>query len=593
MGFNAAAAKQAGYSDQEIQGFLQQGAPQSNPQLSLPAQGQGFDIRDTLGLIGGIGGFALGGPVGGLAGGAGGAALTDLLKGKSVDAGNAATQGVLSALPVGKILGLGGKALAATAGDSVIGQLLKGGAKAGGEAVAQGAKVATKDVAQGGAQKGINGLMDFINGGGSKEFIARNAKLADPASINKFALDNNIFSAPTAMGQAQRASVALKDTGTALEKIFKNSSVTFNMDRVATQVGDKLNANLPDSLRPIVNDIVGHIKSQGRINMPANTSELNATGLWNIAKSIDAFGAKGIGARDVGPAYKMLTDEAQREVRQILYGAVPESSGALKAYSAGKELFNTLNDSKGLEVGGLEKILGVPLSAGKAAVNKVAQAAYNKAGAAAPAAEKTAGSALTSGLKGIPAQAVGQAGLRGLVGGQPASADQTLPQLQTAPTDATPSEDQSGGITAEQASLAQLMLEPKEAAKVKAAYDIQELSKKAKTLTPMQQTLKPAKEALSNVTQLLSLGLTGPQNAATQFLIQHLGGAGADQRLVSLNQQFELTKQLVVRALQGSRMSDRDIQTAANYIPSITDTPETAQTKLQNLNQVLASLESQ
>ena len=63
-----------------------------------------------------------------------------------------------------------------------------------------------------------------------------------------------------------------------------------------------------------------------------------------------------------------------------------------------------------------------------------------------------------------------------------------------------------------------------------------------------------------------------------------------EQNLTSLDQNFELLRQNVVRALQGARMSDIDIKIAEGYIPTIQDSPETVKTKLANLESFINSL---
>jgi hypothetical protein len=80
---------------------------------------------------------------------------------------------------------------------------------------------------------------------------------------------------------------------------------------------------------------------------------------------------------------------------------------------------------------------------------------------------------------------------------------------------------------------------------------------------------------------------TGPLARPEILSIKYLGGLGARQTLVRQNQSFNLLKQNVVRALQGARMSDQDIELAGQYIPSVADTPDTIKTKLAGLREFL------
>ena len=101
--------------------------------------------------------------------------------------------------------------------------------------------------------------------------------------------------------------------------------------------------------------------------------------------------------------------------------------------------------------------------------------------------------------------------------------------------------------------------------------------------------LQPAKLAIQK-----AMGekyeFTGPLAWPEIQSIKYLGGLGARQSLVKQNQNFNLLKQNVVRALQGARMSDQDIKLAAEYIPSIGDTPETIKTKLGGLSEFINAL---
>lgn len=101
--------------------------------------------------------------------------------------------------------------------------------------------------------------------------------------------------------------------------------------------------------------------------------------------------------------------------------------------------------------------------------------------------------------------------------------------------------------------------------------------------------LSPAQTAIDQV-RSLNIDQTGPQNKVSKYIIDNWGGIGIPQNIVSLNQNFELLKQNVVRALQGARMSDQDIEIAKGYIPTIIDTPDTVRTKLDNLQKFLDSL---
>ena len=110
MAFNREAAKQAGYTDQEIDSYL--AGKQKSP---------GFQLSDLLpiggSLLGGFGGSLIAPGAGTLAGfaagGAGGEALRQKVQGKKFSPGRIVTEGALGLIggPLGKGLGLGARLL--------------------------------------------------------------------------------------------------------------------------------------------------------------------------------------------------------------------------------------------------------------------------------------------------------------------------------------------------------------------------------------------------------------------------------------------------------------------------------------------------
>jgi hypothetical protein len=124
----------------------------------------------------------------------------------------------------------------------------------------------------------------------------------------------------------------------------------------------------------------------------------------------------------------------------------------------------------------------------------------------------------------------------------------------------------------------------------------EELSKKygiKSTETAEQRNRKSAlKPALLAIDKALgeTYKQTGPVNFLERLKVEKLGGLGANQELVRQNQAFQLLRQNVVRALQGARMSDIDIELAQQYIPNIGDTADTINTKLIGLKSFVEGL---
>jgi len=83
------------------------------------------------------------------------------------------------------------------------------------------------------------------------------------------------------------------------------------------------------------------------------------------------------------------------------------------------------------------------------------------------------------------------------------------------------------------------------------------------------------------------LGFGPVTGRAYQAGLSVAGGVGVPESAIQLNTQYNLLRQTVVRAFQGARMSDIDIQLSLQYTPQITDTPETAKAKLNVLKLIL------
>jgi len=134
----------------------------------------------------------------------------------------------------------------------------------------------------------------------------------------------------------------------------------------------------------------------------------------------------------------------------------------------------------------------------------------------------------------------------------------------------------------------------KNASKYSSAMDlIDKASPDAKTTAEQRNraaAVKPALEILNEVkkTKLPNLNLLETQT--TPFILKKFGGRGVSRNLASLNSQYANLKQLVVKAYQGGRMSDRDYEQASQYIPDIIDTPTYAQDKISNLEKILTKV---
>jgi hypothetical protein len=188
----------------------------------------------------------------------------------------------------------------------------------------------------------------------------------------------------------------------------------------------------------------------------------------------------------------------------------------------------------------------------------------------------------------------GQLGARALLGGG-GTAQQYQPQTtgispttmgEYAPaTTPTPKLN----ITAEQVALARLTLPKATADALEAAYNI--VNKKS-TQSAAEEFIS---KALSNIKALdnekvLGFGpITGGIESAKIGIV---GGAGTSSDVVALNQRYQMLKLNILRAYQGARISDADYALADKYVPKISDTDQTARTKLKVLYEILSTSET-
>lgn len=121
------------------------------------------------------------------------------------------------------------------------------------------------------------------------------------------------------------------------------------------------------------------------------------------------------------------------------------------------------------------------------------------------------------------------------------------------------------------------------------AYDILKPDAETAESKNRKIALMPAQLAVQKA-KLEKYEGTGPLAYPALFSMKYLGGSGVRDSLIKQNQTFELLKQNVVRALQGARMSDTDMEMARTYIPSIGDTKNTIKIKLDNLDEFLKNM---
>ncbi len=152
---------------------------------------------------------------------------------------------------------------------------------------------------------------------------------------------------------------------------------------------------------------------------------------------------------------------------------------------------------------------------------------------------------------------------------------QVAPQLQQA-------------ITPEMVTQAYLSLPGEDAKRIEAAYNAQSLGKPTSANAQFDKFITDATDNINELSQVSTLGYGPVKGRLLDFQINTLGGGGnVDQSAVALNQRYKLLKLNILRAFQGARISDADYELANYYMPNLSETNETAKTKLEVLNEIL------
>ena len=102
-----------------------------------------------------------------------------------------------------------------------------------------------------------------------------------------------------------------------------------------------------------------------------------------------------------------------------------------------------------------------------------------------------------------------------------------------------------------------------------------------------QAAIQPATEIIKELEKkdLPDLGYIGALTQPT--LLKLFGGRMSSPEVQDLDSLYSNLRQIVLKAYQGGRMSDRDYAQALSYTRTLTDTPSYARKKLKNLRTIL------
>jgi len=510
-------------------------------QVAQPPQ-QGFLERfNVLPLIGGIGGFLGGGPLGGAAGAGGGELLEQFLfrrpRGEGFNLPGLATEAALGGLaPV-----VAGKAISALGKTGIGLQKFSTGIKPG--TVGKGIGAATKEAdvlktiqaftKPGAAQakrEVLQPTVDTLNKAVGK-LISK--KSADAPTVRTFiekslsGFTDEPFLAPKnqLIQQLEQKVINNKIPGKALDIL----RVEAGKQLAGTSPKAIVNRGFYGGLRDAINDLseeAGQLLSQ-QANLFAGA-----------------------------PA---LTKAAQSSLRLPLIGVNLPGMGAVQT---GADIAG-----RGAQVGA-EALSRIPRGAGVAAA---------QAGTRLPSLLPTATSTPTETTTPPPEQPSGVPGVSGIGGAEALPSETPTQQAEASPL----------GLTKEQLIMA-MLADPQNLNVYKSIYQlINADQKKTQAASSSEEFINKANFTMSQIEGADKLGYGPAKGRLYDFQLDRLGGAGVPNEVIALGQKYKILKLNVLRAYQGARISDKDFELASQYIPSLSDTSTTAKTKLDVLKQLL------
>lgn len=221
---------------------------------------------------------------------------------------------------------------------------------------------------------------DSVNGGGSKEYIARTAGKDTAIPQNQALMDEGILLHPTETGRIQATQGALKKYGGKIGEAYTNSDRVFK--------GDELNKKLDQGLRgqgyddKSIQFIKNYINQQGGFDLASGDNLITMDKAWKSAKTLENNPPKMLKNPESGAAYKKLSTDAARIIRGSLGEKVPETKGLNARYSALRDYMDSkLPDvPQGIKTNDFNSTITAPAQVAKAGVNVAGNALYKALG---------------------------------------------------------------------------------------------------------------------------------------------------------------------------------------------------------------------
>lgn len=188
-------------------------------------------------------------------------------------------------------------------------------------------------------QKTLRHGADLVQGGGSDEYVARQAKNPWLPPQNEVIMNEGIYSRPTHTGRVQRTNTALANYGKELEQAYTNSPAQFDMDALKVKGIEELMENgvPPQDAKKIVAKVFQDLEANGSFQLGKGTTAVDAKTLWKGTRWLEKYNPNIPKDPDATAYLKQNSKVLTRMLRGELGDAVPETQITNGKYSALKD----------------------------------------------------------------------------------------------------------------------------------------------------------------------------------------------------------------------------------------------------------------
>lgn len=197
----------------------------------------------------------------------------------------------------------------------------------------------------------IRKTADVTKGGGSKEYISRTANSDTAIPQNQVLMEEGILKPLTETEKITKTSQSLDKYGSQIGDIYKNSNVTMTGDELSSVIDNGLKNSGYDT--KAISFIKRYIGDRGEFDISSGDTNISQEQAWKIARSLEKTPPKMIKNPESANAYKQLSLDTAKIIRDTLSKNNPEVVPLNARYSALRDYMdNVLKDPQGISAQG-------------------------------------------------------------------------------------------------------------------------------------------------------------------------------------------------------------------------------------------------